>query len=58
MKGKPISQIDIKQGESHFWKGLMEVRDSYQQFCKKQIGDVVKEICFWNDVWVQRQITG
>lgn len=54
VKDEPISQIKKKQGDSHFWQGLMEVDQCYQQFCVRKVGDG-KGISFWHDRWIGKE---
>lgn len=43
--------MPIKAGDSHFWQGLMEVRDIFYWFCTKKIGNG-KQTLFWEDNWI------
>ena len=35
VKGRPIISLKKRQSDSHFWKGILDVRDNFYKFCKK-----------------------
>lgn len=49
-KGKLLSQISPRQGDSHFWTGILHVRDIFLSFCRRIVGNG-KRIRFWEDDW-------
>lgn len=40
-----------KPSDSHFWQGLMEIKDKFYSLCTKKLGDG-KSILFWEDSWL------
>ena len=50
IRGRPLSLLQRKQGDSHFWKSILEVKDVFYKNCKRIIGDG-KSTSFWNDCW-------
>jgi hypothetical protein len=38
LKNKTMSEVNFKQSNSHFWHGLMEVKDDFFKFCSKKSG--------------------
>ena len=36
IKGKPLISIRKKQSDSHFWKGILNVKDMFYKFCRKK----------------------
>ena len=54
LRNKTISQVSRKPGDSHFWSGLMKVKDTFLglgSFILKE----GKQIRFWEDVWIGNQ---
>ena len=51
VKGKCISGIKKKPGDSYFWGSLMQIKDIYYKNVKKKIGDGLNTR-FWEDWWV------
>jgi hypothetical protein len=50
VKNKPIISVKKKPSDSHFWKGILSVRDKYYNYCKKSIGNG-KSSSFWKNIW-------
>lgn len=48
---KPISLLKFKNGDSHFWHGLMEIKNIFLKFCSRVIGNGEKTL-FWEDSWI------
>ena len=48
---KALSQLYWKPGDSHFWAGLMHVKNSFFRFGSFLIRDG-SEIRFWEDTWL------
>jgi hypothetical protein len=48
---KSIGQVSRKPGDSHFWTGLMNVRDTFLENGRFIVNDG-KEIRFWEDKWL------
>ena len=48
---KTVSQMSWKAGDSHFWAGLMSVKDSFFRYGSFHIRDG-SEIRFWEDSWL------
>lgn len=51
LKNKNLAGISVKAGDSHFWQGLMEVKNIFYKFCSKKVGDG-ENTCFWEDNWI------
>lgn len=51
LRKKPMSIKKNKPGDSHFWQGLMEIKDKFYSLCTKKLGDG-KSILFWEDSWL------
>jgi hypothetical protein len=39
MKGKPLCILRKKQGDSQFWRGLLDCKDTYRNNRKMEIGN-------------------
>lgn len=48
---KTLLGVKKKPGDSHFWQGLMEIKNSFYKFCSKKLGDG-KQTLFWEDNWI------
>ena len=48
LKNQTIVQVQKKAGDSHFWAGLMKVKDTFMNFGTFQLNDG-KQIRFWED---------
>lgn len=51
LKGKPLSAIEKKPGNSHFWQGIMEITELFYSYCTKKVGDG-RDTLFWEDSWL------
>jgi hypothetical protein len=40
IKGRPLSLMEKRQGDSHFWKSILEVKYMFYRNCKRVIGMV------------------
>ncbi len=49
-----LSATKLKAGASHFWQGIMEVKNIFFKFCTKKPGNG-KNILFWEDNWLGGQ---
>ncbi|PNT69431.1 hypothetical protein BRADI_3g55256v3, partial [Brachypodium distachyon] len=49
-KGKLLHQVSPRQGGSHFWSGLLRVRNVFLSFCRRIVGNG-KRTRFWEDEW-------
>ena len=47
---KDLSQVVIKQNDSHFWKGLINVKENFLQCVSFNMKDG-SQIRFWEDTW-------
>ena len=50
LKGKPLGSGTKKPGISHFWAGLMEVKQTFLNLGSFVIGDGT-QVRFWKDIW-------
>jgi len=50
IKGKPLISIRKKQSDSHFWKGILNVKDMFYKFCRKKVGNG-SSTSFWENMW-------
>jgi hypothetical protein len=50
VKGIPIISVKRRQNGSHFWKGILGVRDLFYRHHKKVMGNG-KSTSFWNSTW-------
>jgi hypothetical protein len=50
MKGKPLSVLKKKQGDSQFWRGIMDNKEEYCKNRKMEIGNGYAT-SFWMDKW-------
>jgi hypothetical protein len=48
---KPLVQVQWKSGDSHFWAGLMKVKNVFLKFGTFTIKDG-SQIRFWEDKWL------
>jgi hypothetical protein len=39
IKGKPLIIVKQKQGDSHFWKKILSLRDNFYKYCKTLVGN-------------------
>lgn len=46
-----LSLCQARQGHSHFWQGLMKVKEVFLSFCKKKLGNGGRTN-FWEDLWI------
>ncbi len=51
LKGKPLSAVKKKPGISHFWQGIMEIKDLFYKHVTKILGNG-KDTLFWEDSWI------
>jgi hypothetical protein len=51
LKGQTLRQATYRNGDSHFWQGLLEVKTFFLNCCKFQIGDG-RSVSFWEDNWL------
>ena len=54
VKDKCLTQIEKRPGDSHFWSGLMVVKDIMLQYGRFKVssGDQTR---FWEDMWAGQQ---
>jgi hypothetical protein len=50
MKGKPLCVLKKKQGDSQFWRGIMDSKEEYCNNKKMEIGNGYST-SFWRDKW-------
>jgi hypothetical protein len=46
-----ICQVVAKNGDSHFWQGLMEIKHLFWNWCRVQVGDGLRTSS-WEDHWI------
>jgi hypothetical protein len=46
-----VSCCYYKPSQSHFWEGLLKVKEFFFCFCRKNIGNS-KMTRFWEDLWI------
>jgi hypothetical protein len=51
LKGRTLSQVAKKKGDSHFWSVLMEVKDLVLQIGRFRVQDG-SQTRFWEDLWL------
>jgi len=51
IKYKPIGQVQKRPGDSHFWSGLMKVKDKFLNLGSFQLNNG-ENISFWKDKWL------
>lgn len=51
LKNQTIAEVEKKPGDSHFWAGLMKVKDAFQNFGSFQSNDG-NQIRVWKDKWI------
>jgi hypothetical protein len=56
VKNRPIISVKMRPSDSHFWKGILSVRDKFYNYCKKIIGNG-KNSSFWKNIWCDNVIT-
>lgn len=49
-RGKLLAQVVHRQGDSHFWSGILHVRVVFFSFCRRLVGNG-KRTRFWEDEW-------
>jgi hypothetical protein len=54
VKDKCLTQIERRSGDSHFWSGLMGVKDILLQHGRFRVNNG-HQTRFWEDVWVGEQ---
>jgi hypothetical protein len=54
LKGKTLSQVEKRKGDSHFWAGLMEVKNLVLDRGRFQVTDG-SQTRFWEDLWLGRE---
>ena len=48
---KTLSQVEKQPGDSHFWSGLMKVKQHFLQWTQFKVLNG-KQVCFWEDNWL------
>ena len=51
LQNKTLTQVEKKKGHSHFWSGLMEVKDLFLRMGRFKIRDGT-QTRFWEDLWL------
>lgn len=51
-RGKPLALASFRNGDSHFWAGVMHVKDTFLSCCRRLIGNG-KRTLFWSDDWIE-----
>lgn len=51
MRYKTITQVEHMPGDSHFWSGLMKVKQEFLRLGKFKLGNET-QIRFWEDAWL------
>ena len=51
LKNQTIAQVEKKSGDSHFWAGLMKVKDTFLNHGSFHLNDG-NQIRFWEDKWI------
>jgi hypothetical protein len=54
LRGRMLSQVAKKKGDSHFWAGLMEVKDLVLQRGRFRVHDG-SQTRFWEDLWLGKE---
>ncbi|WVZ67862.1 hypothetical protein U9M48_016884 [Paspalum notatum var. saurae] len=52
LKNKTIGEFFWKPGDSHFWSGLMKVKDQFMDLSTSQVHNGL-QIRFWEDKWLE-----
>jgi hypothetical protein len=51
LKNKPLGAYVKKASDSHFWKGLMNVKETFMSLGSFKVGDG-SQVRFWEDKWL------
>jgi hypothetical protein len=51
LKNKTIGSVQMRAGDSHFWKGLMKIKDQFLQLGRFTVNNGMKTR-FWEDRWI------
>jgi hypothetical protein len=52
IKGKPlIISVNQKQGDSHFWKKILSLRDNFYKYCETLVENGLNT-SFWKSNWI------
>jgi hypothetical protein len=51
LRDKTLTQVQYMPGDSHFWAGLMKVKDEFLSMGRFHLGDGT-QVCFWEDSWI------
>ena len=54
LKRKTLSQCESSPANSHFWNGIMSVKDIFYNCCQRIVGDGHKTR-FWEDAWIHNK---
>lgn len=54
LSSKTIMQVQKRRGDSHFWAGLMGVKDTFRSFGSFKLHDG-SQVRFWEDRWLGNQ---
>jgi hypothetical protein len=54
LKGRTLSQVDRKKGDSQFWSGLMEVKNLVLERGRFNVQDGT-QTRFWEDLWLGKE---
>jgi hypothetical protein len=52
LRGKSLTQVEAKPYDSHFWRGLMHIKDEVLSFGTFVIKDGTNAR-FWDDTWIR-----
>jgi hypothetical protein len=51
LRDKTLTQVQYMPGDSHFWAGLMKVKDEFLSMGRFDLGDG-SQVRFWEDSWI------
>ncbi|WVZ82089.1 LOW QUALITY PROTEIN: hypothetical protein U9M48_029391 [Paspalum notatum var. saurae] len=54
IKDKPLAEVEKKARDSHFWKGLMGVKDQFLNLGRFKLVSG-NQLRFWKDIWLGNQ---
>ncbi|WVZ96211.1 hypothetical protein U9M48_041878, partial [Paspalum notatum var. saurae] len=54
LRSKPLGTVNKKPGDSHFWAGLMELKDEFLGLGSFSVGEGT-QVRFWEDTWSGNQ---
>src|SRR3954470_11824764 len=54
VKSTGLSAVKHRQGDSHFWQGLLKIKNTFLNCCSFQVKGG-RDVIFWEDSWIDKE---